>query len=58
MYHAEFHQVFSQHQDEQEFKQLLERMKVVDADGTSSMDEDQWDAASELTCFFPLISVD
>ncbi|TFL06057.1 mRNA capping enzyme-domain-containing protein [Pterulicium gracile] len=51
VYHAEFHQVFSQHQDEQEFKQLLERMKVVDADGTSSMDEDQWDAANIYVAF-------
>ena len=38
--------MFEEHRAHPEFKPLLERMKVVDANGESHMDEDQWDAAS------------
>jgi mRNA (guanine-N7-)-methyltransferase len=48
VYKEEFHQVFEEHQDHPEFKPLLVRMKVVDNEGASAMDEDQWEAASEL----------
>jgi len=48
IYKEEFHQVFEEHQEHPEFKPLLERMKVVDSDGASAMDEDQWEAASAL----------
>lgn len=34
-------------QDDPQFSHLLRKMKVVDADGSSQMDPDQWDAASE-----------
>ena len=47
-YKEEFHQVFAENQDVPEFNQLLQRMKVVDVNGESSMDEDQWEAASEF----------
>lgn len=47
IYKEEFHQVYEEHQEHQEFGPLLVRMKVVDANGESSMDEDQWEAASE-----------
>jgi len=50
-YRAEFHQVFEQHQDHPEFKPLLGRMKVVDANGESSMDEDQWESANIYIAF-------
>lgn len=50
VYKEEFHQVFEEHREQKEFKELLWRMKVVDRDGESAMDEDQWEAASE--CFF------
>lgn len=46
IYKEEFHQVFTEHQEHPEFKPLLVRMKVVDNDGESAMDEDQWEAAS------------
>ncbi len=46
-YVKEFHEVFADNQEHAEFGPLLEKMKVVDANGESSMDEDQWEAASE-----------
>ena len=56
-YKKEFHEVFTDNQEHPEFKPLLERMKVVDKDGESQMDEDQWEAASEsLFPFFYLFS--
>lgn len=48
IYKEEFHQVFDEHQEHPEFGPLMVRMKVVDANGESAMDEDQWEAAS--TC--------
>lgn len=46
-YKEEFHEVFSENQEHPEFGPLMLRMKVVDANGESSMDEDQWEAASK-----------
>ncbi|KAG6813611.1 hypothetical protein H0H92_009228 [Tricholoma furcatifolium] len=46
VYKEEFHQVFTEHQEHQEFGPLMVRMKVVDPNGESSMDEDQWEAAT------------
>ncbi|KAF9483812.1 guanine-N(7)-methyltransferase [Pholiota conissans] len=51
LYKKEFHQVFEEHQDNPEFKSLLVRMKVVDEDGASAMDEDQWEAANIYIAF-------
>lgn len=46
VYKAEFHEVFGEHQDHPEFGPLMLKMKVKDSNGESSMDEDQWEAAS------------
>ncbi|KAF8061515.1 mRNA capping enzyme-domain-containing protein [Lyophyllum atratum] len=51
VYKEEFHQVFEEHQEHPEFGQLMVRMKVVDANGESSMDEDQWEAANIYIAF-------
>lgn len=45
-YREEFHEVFAEHQEHPEFGPLMLRMKVVESNGESSMDEDQWEAAS------------
>lgn len=46
LYKAEFHDVYAEHCEHPEFSKLLQRMKVVDSEGESQMDEDQWEAAS------------
>ncbi|EIW60733.1 mRNA (guanine-N7)-methyltransferase [Trametes versicolor FP-101664 SS1] len=46
IYKGEFHDVFDQHHEHEEFGPLLQRMHVVDANGESQMDEDQWEAAN------------
>ncbi|KAG6885072.1 hypothetical protein C0993_006151 [Termitomyces sp. T159_Od127] len=51
VYKEEFHHVFSENQDHQEFGPLMLRMKVVDVNGESSMDEDQWEAANIYIAF-------
>jgi mRNA (guanine-N7-)-methyltransferase len=51
IYKEEFHQVFEENQEHPEFKPLLEKMKVVDLDGASAMDEDQWEAANIYIAF-------
>ena len=45
-YKEEFPLVFAENEEVPEFNQLLQRMKVVDVNGESSMDEDQWEAAN------------
>ena len=40
--------MFQENQDHSEYGPLMVRMKVVDENGESAMDEDQWEAAS--TC--------
>ncbi|KAF6764899.1 mRNA capping methyltransferase [Ephemerocybe angulata] len=50
-YKEEFHTVFQEHQDIPEFKNLMVRMKVVDANGESAIDEDQWEAANIYIAF-------
>ncbi|KAJ3785220.1 mRNA capping enzyme-domain-containing protein [Lentinula aff. detonsa] len=51
LYKEEFHNVFSEHQDHPEFGPLMVRMRVMDANGESSMDEDQWEAANIYIAF-------
>ncbi|OBZ75503.1 mRNA cap guanine-N7 methyltransferase [Grifola frondosa] len=51
VYKKEFHQVFEEHHEHSEFGPLLERMRVVDANGESQMDEDQWEAANIYIAF-------
>ncbi|KAF9227991.1 hypothetical protein BS17DRAFT_747026 [Gyrodon lividus] len=46
IYKEEFHQIYEEHSRKEEFKELMVRMKVVDANGESAMDEDQWEAAN------------
>jgi mRNA (guanine-N7-)-methyltransferase len=46
IYKKDFHEVFMEHQEHPEFGPLMVKMKVVDANGESSMDEAQWEAAS------------
>lgn len=48
LYRREFHHVFEEFKDHPEFGPLMVKMKVVDGNGESSMDEDQWEAVS--TC--------
>ncbi|KAI0075824.1 hypothetical protein K474DRAFT_1357328 [Panus rudis PR-1116 ss-1] len=50
-YLKEFHEVFADNQDDKEFGLLLEKMKVVDKNGESQMDEDQWEAANIYIAF-------
>ncbi|KAH7930859.1 mRNA capping enzyme, large subunit [Leucogyrophana mollusca] len=51
VYKEEFHEVFAEHQEHEEFGPLMVRMKVVDANGESAMDEDQWEAANIYIAF-------
>jgi mRNA (guanine-N7-)-methyltransferase len=51
IYKEEFHHVYSEHQQHSEFRPLMMHMKVVDANGESSMDEEQWEAASAFVGF-------
>ncbi|KAF5391324.1 hypothetical protein D9757_002065 [Collybiopsis confluens] len=51
VYKEEFHDVFSEHQDHSDFGPLMLRMKVVDSNGESSMDEDQWEAVNIYLAF-------
>ncbi|KAI0831777.1 mRNA capping enzyme-domain-containing protein [Trametes gibbosa] len=46
IYKGEFHDVFSENHEHEEFGPLLQRMHVVDANGESQMDDDQWEAAN------------
>jgi len=50
-YKEEFHDVFSENREHPEFGPLMVRMKVVDSNGESSMDEDQWEAANIYIAF-------
>ncbi|KAJ3484219.1 hypothetical protein NLI96_g5781 [Meripilus lineatus] len=51
VYMKEFHEVFEDNQEHKEFGPLLEKMKVVDSNGESQMDEDQWEAANIYIAF-------
>jgi mRNA (guanine-N7-)-methyltransferase len=41
--------VFEEFQDHPEFKPLLQKMNVVDGNGETEMNDDQWEAASTLS---------
>lgn len=49
IYRKEFHDIFEAEKDDKEFSSLLQWMKVVDSQGVSQMDEDQWEAASKFS---------
>jgi len=55
IYKKEFHEVFLENQEDPEFHSLMVKMKVMDTNGESSMDEAQWEAASAFLffLFFP-----
>jgi len=55
VYRKEFHELFEEFQENPEFKPLLQRMNVVDANGETEMDEDQWEAASTSSSPPPII---
>ncbi|RPD59104.1 hypothetical protein L226DRAFT_510173 [Lentinus tigrinus ALCF2SS1-7] len=46
VYKKEFHEIYEEHSEHPDFAPLLQRMRVVDANGESQMDEDQWEAAN------------
>lgn len=51
IYKEEFHSIYEQEAKEPEYAGLLKTMKVVDQNGESAMDEEQWEAASMLSFF-------
>lgn len=53
VYKREFHDVFDEFREHAEFEPLLQRMKVVDQNGETDMDEDQWEAASAYSLSLP-----
>jgi len=46
VYKEEFQEIYRQENGHPEYGPLLEKMKVVDAEGASQMDDDQWEAAN------------
>ncbi|KAF9792271.1 guanine-N(7)-methyltransferase [Thelephora terrestris] len=48
-YRKEFHDMFTEFSEHPDFGPLMTRMQVVDAQGDSKMDEEQWEAASEFS---------
>jgi mRNA (guanine-N7-)-methyltransferase len=49
VYRKEFHELFEEFHEHPEFKPLLQKMNVVDANGETEMDDDQWEAVSTLS---------
>lgn len=59
-YRKEFHDMFTEFSDHSEFGPLMTRMRVVDDQGDSKMDEEQWEAASKSSavdhmCFADIV---
>jgi len=48
LYHATFHELYEQESEQKDFKMLLGKMKVVNAEGESELTEEQWEACSEF----------
>lgn len=46
-YRKEFHDMYTEFSEHSEFGPLMTRMQVIDGQGESKMDEEQWEAASE-----------
>jgi mRNA (guanine-N7-)-methyltransferase len=55
IYEKEFHEVYAENEDHAEYGPMLQHMKVVDANGESQMDEDQWEAASTFSITVPVM---
>ncbi|KAG8966861.1 mRNA cap guanine-N7 methyltransferase [Tulasnella sp. 419] len=47
----QFHEVYEENHNHREFRPLLQKMKVIDENGESHMDEDQWEAANIYVAF-------
>jgi mRNA (guanine-N7-)-methyltransferase len=52
IYKKGFNEILTEEQSSRDFGPLLAKMGVVNAEGGSNMDEDQWEAASE-SLYFP-----
>lgn len=50
VYKRSFHDILTDEQHSRDFGPLLKKMGVIDEAGTSAMDADQWEAASESGC--------
>ncbi|KAJ8587989.1 guanine-N(7)-methyltransferase [Rhizopogon salebrosus TDB-379] len=51
VYKKEFHEVFEENREREEFKTLMVRMGVCDASGASSMEDDEWEAVNIYIAF-------
>ncbi|OAX41308.1 guanine-N(7)-methyltransferase [Rhizopogon vinicolor AM-OR11-026] len=51
VYKKEFHEVFEENRERDEFKALMVRMGVCDASGASSMEDDEWEAVNIYIAF-------
>lgn len=51
IYEKEFHEVYAENEEHPEYGPMLQHMKVVDSNGESQMDEDQWEAANIYIAF-------
>jgi len=51
-YRKEFHDMFTEFSDHSEFGPLMTKMQVIDTQGDSKMDEEQWEAASESNVMY------
>ncbi|KAH9999001.1 mRNA capping enzyme-domain-containing protein [Russula vinacea] len=51
LYKKEFHDVFQEFHEHADFRPLLQKMKVVDENGETEMNEDQWEAANIYVAF-------
>jgi mRNA (guanine-N7-)-methyltransferase len=54
IYKKGFNEILTEEQSSRDFGPLLAKMGVVNAEGGSNMDEDQWEAASESLYFLDL----
>jgi mRNA (guanine-N7-)-methyltransferase len=51
VYKKAFNEILSEEQSSRDFGPLLAKMGVLNAEGASNMDGDQWEAASKSTSF-------
>jgi mRNA (guanine-N7-)-methyltransferase len=51
LYKKEFHDVFQEFHEHPDFRPLLQKMKVVDENGETEMNDDQWEAANIYVAF-------
>ena len=50
VYHKSFSDILAEEQSSRDFGPLLGKMGVVNSEGESAMDANQWEAASEFEC--------